>query len=536
MRFVFAPARTMALPAALALVLLAASSANAAISRWTGEAAQGSGWSAAKNWQGEVAPSAPGPVSLAFPRLIGCIGACYESKNDLSGLSVESLTIDDGDDYKLSGDEISLGAGGLEASPEAGAAGAAGDVFGLPIELGATQTWNVEQRDGEPTGENGVALYGDLTGPAYGLNIDLRDGPVVYFDDKLEAARLVVENTISGEMNGLVDLQGAELNADGAPVELSHTFLVGAGVLGALKTDGVGVGVGVPEDPALGIEMSSATFDSSSELEFLIAGTGSEPWRDYSQLFSEGAVSLGGSKLYVYVYPPNESGSCPVPSVGQTYTFVETTGTLTGTFGNAPEEGEIPILPAHACGSPVPWYKRDLRIAYHESGATQTVTATVTGGPLAQPTGEATSTAPGAIEQLPVNKKIEEEFEADPRWAKTSTAPSTPAPTGRVELLTGAMLTLRRGHAPSARLDCAANVACAGRLVLTVTATRGARAGRKRMRAVTIGTASFSIAAGETKVVKIALNAAGRRLLRGGHGRLGARVTIVGAMPSGVVK
>jgi hypothetical protein len=116
--------------------------ASASTYTWTGEAAKGSGWSATGDWQGDVAPSAPGPVSLEFSHLSDCTGVCYESKNDISGLSVESLTIDDGDDYKLGGDEITLGAGGLVASPAAGASGSDGDVLDLPIKLGATQAWS----------------------------------------------------------------------------------------------------------------------------------------------------------------------------------------------------------------------------------------------------------------------------------------------------------------------------------------------------------------------------------------------------------
>lgn len=88
---------------------------------WTGDAAESS-WSAAKNWEGETAPSSPGPVALDFPRLPSCSGACYKSTNDMSGLDVESIGIDDGDEYELTGDTITLGDGGLTASPAGGRA------------------------------------------------------------------------------------------------------------------------------------------------------------------------------------------------------------------------------------------------------------------------------------------------------------------------------------------------------------------------------------------------------------------------------
>lgn len=508
--------------ALLLFLLVLVESANASTYKWTGEAAKGSGWSAGGNWAGDLVPSAPGPVSLEFPRLSACAGVCYESKNDISGLSVESLMIDDGDEYTLSGDEITLGVGGLAATPEFGTTGAAGDILELPVKLGATQTWNIEQRSGEPTGENGVALTGDVTGPTHDLKIDLHNGPVGIVEDKIETERLAIEGVNSGEASGIVDMLGAELNAAGTPIELSHTFLLGFGALGALKTNRTGIGVGISEKPALGIEASSAALDSGSEVEFLIAGPGSESWEDYSQLYSEGPVALDGAKLYVYVYPPTKSGACPVPAVGQTYTFVETTGALTGAFGNASEGSEIPIGYAKACGSEPTRY---LRIAYHESGTGQTMTGTVT-----EAHGEGASSGPPPLAPRPVTTV------GVVPVANTTPVTTTVTSHGGIELLGGAMLRVARGHAVSVKLDCAANETCTGKLVLTVRTTASkARVGRKGARTVTVGTVLFSIAAGKTVAVKITLDAAGRRMLKSDHGRLDAHVAIEDAVP-GVVR
>ena len=57
---------------------------------------------------------------LTFPELSGCTApkACYSSENDLEELSAEELHIDDGDNYIIKGEELSLGSGGLTASPE----------------------------------------------------------------------------------------------------------------------------------------------------------------------------------------------------------------------------------------------------------------------------------------------------------------------------------------------------------------------------------------------------------------------------------
>lgn len=140
--------------ACLSLVLAPMAGATATSLTWTGDAAE-SNWSAAKNWEGETAPSSAGPVALDFPRIPSCTGACYKSTNDVSGLDVESIGIDDGDEYELEGDAITLGGGGLTASPAGGTSGPSGDFLGLPIELDASQTWTVTGRSGGGVGENG---------------------------------------------------------------------------------------------------------------------------------------------------------------------------------------------------------------------------------------------------------------------------------------------------------------------------------------------------------------------------------------------
>jgi hypothetical protein len=75
------------------------------------------------------------------------------------------------------------------------------------------------------------------------------------------------------------------------------------------------------------------------------------------------------------------------------------------------------------------------------------------------------------------------------------------------------------------KLGCKGGEACSGKL--TLSATQGVKKrGRKTTHAVTIGSGSFSIAAGNTAGVAIDLNSAGRALLKTGHGRLTARLEI----------
>lgn len=158
-------------------------------------------------------------------------------------------------------------------------------------------------------------------------------------------------------------------------MRLNDIFLVGTGALGALSTNHAGFDVGSGRDPAEGIVADSAEFDSASEVGFQITGSGPAAGEDYSQLVSTGPVASSAAKLLVHVSPPSpESTTCPTLRRGQTYTFISTTGALSGSFANAPEGGaEIEARFAKAYNQP----PRPLRIAYHRVGATQTVTGTV---------------------------------------------------------------------------------------------------------------------------------------------------------------
>jgi hypothetical protein len=95
--------------------------------------------------------------------------------------------------------------------------------------------------------------------------------------------------------------------------------------------------------------------------------------------------------------------------------------------------------------------------------------------------------------------------------------------------LTGSSISIQGGGKASVKLSCAGTATCAGKLTLTVT-SKGKHV--KKAKAETIGTAAFSIPAGKTGVVTITLTAAGRALLKTGHGKLSASLTIVKFFPA----
>jgi cytochrome c551/c552 len=95
--------------------------------------------------------------------------------------------------------------------------------------------------------------------------------------------------------------------------------------------------------------------------------------------------------------------------------------------------------------------------------------------------------------------------------------------------LTGSVLSVQSGGKASVKLTCAGTAQCSGKLTLTVT-SKGKHG--KKAKAETIGTAAFSIPAGKTGVVTIKLTAAGRALLKAGHGNLSASLTIFKSSPA----
>jgi hypothetical protein len=115
---------------------------------------------------------------------------------------------------------------------------------------------------------------------------------------------------------------------------------------------------------------------------------------------------------------------------------------------------------------------------------------------------------------------------------------STPVsgPTGGGGFSSTATVSLSDTHIPttvhgvsSVKLTCTGTGTCQGKLTLI-----GKRKTTKRTKAKTtiIGAAGFSIPAGATATVKLTLNTRGRALLKTGHGRLGATLTISKSSPA----
>ena len=145
----------------------------------------------------------------------------------------------------------------------------------------------------------------------------------------------------------------------------------------------------------------------------------------------------------------------------------------------------------------------------------------------AQPIGGGSGTTPGAIEPLPVNQRLEEEF-----WARVHAEQSAASQTPGLAL---AALDVAAAHgAVTANLRCTGSGPCDGvvRLMARLATRRVMRRDDRRVvvrgvRTVLIGSASFSIAARASKTLEIPLSSDGRILLRRA-GREGLSVLVSG--------
>ncbi|HUB36396.1 MAG TPA: hypothetical protein VL972_06185 [Solirubrobacteraceae bacterium] len=349
--------------------------------KWKGEGATSEKqWEVAANWVGGVAPEEGKTVQLVFPELSAsaCTSnpetkACYHSENNELTLATEKLTIDDGDDYVLTGtEELELGKGGLTAAPEGHTSGAR-DELTMPVELTEPQTWHIT---GASAGDNGVLLEDQVSEAgeaAGGLHIVQSKESALVFGPKaeVELGPVTIEGEEAGKAgfeNGTVELQGSELNWwYEQPVTLKHVAFAGYGKVGELSTEDAELRIGSGEH--LGLEASEVKLDSSSKVAFQITGSRATPGKDYSQLESEGETELEGAQLEIDVASPGAGKPCPTLKSGEEYTLIdaEQFGSVSGEFGNAPEGAEVPIHYGAGCSGAA-----TMTIHYHEGAVTAT--------------------------------------------------------------------------------------------------------------------------------------------------------------------
>lgn len=554
------------------LALAPVTSAAASSFTWAGGSAgrteSAAHWSAGTNWEGDTPPTTSQTIeTLTFPHLTNseCMSkpetdTCYLTLNNISGLAVGSIQLDDADNYLLAGEKITLGSGGLTATPTSGT-GFAGSFMEMPIELGSSQKWSIANRSGGEIEENGLLLGREVTGEGSELTVELTNGPALVLENSTEVGPVTIEGpNTSGEHidNGLVLLEEGELNSGNRhSVDLRNVYFAGTGAVGALTTNNATLDVGNATAPAGGLEASSVTLDSTSAVIFGIMGNGATAQIDYSQMVSAGPVDLAGP-IVVVVGKPSENAPCPVLSPGQKYTFVSTGGTLSDTFSNALEGGpEIQIGFAKGCSHP----SQTMRISYNRSGGTETVTGTVEAQAKERQEEEGKeqeTKEQEAKQKEEATKKLVEEYAKEVEEEAAAEAAATKkreeeaaatiakkhqeeeaaavaakkrgeeegSVTGSVTL-GGATIAVQNSGA-EVKLTCTGMGTCGGKLTL---AAKGMAKRGKKAKTEMIGTADFSILGGTTATVRLVLNVAGKTLLSADHGRVTATLSVLKSSP-----
>jgi hypothetical protein len=126
-------------------------------------------------------------------------------------------------------------------------------------------------------------------------------------------------------------------------------------------------------------------------------------------------------------------------------------------------------------------------------------------------------------EEEAVNKKAQEEAAARKKREEEAAA------TGNV-VLDGLTIDVEKSREAAVKLTCSDVETCAGKLTLTADATAG-KGKARHPRTESVGTASFSIVAGEGTTAKIMLDNTGCALLSAARGRLNAALTILRIAP-----
>lgn len=369
---------------------------------WAGAGSPGTTtWSTPANWAGGQAPASSSSIdTLTFPRLTSpaCTAtpptaACNSSLNDLTALSIGALNID-ARAYAISGNPATLGAGGLTVS-QATTGATNPSTLTMALALGADQTWNVSGPAGSAPGQTLFGLFAPVTG-AHALAIDVANGAVLSLNGtSAEVGPVTITganaSATSPDINGGVGLftasgQTSALDdAGGQPVMVSHAALTASGAIGALTTSGALIRVGQGGLPRT-LRTSAATFDAASETNFPIYSSGTNAGADYGQLSSTGAVSLAGKPTV-----SSFDATCASLPNGRVYTLVSTTGALTGAYTGVPDGARIAIAPYSGCLAT----GQQMRIDYHETGVTQTVTGTVVTADTTPPTVQVLSPTAG---------------------------------------------------------------------------------------------------------------------------------------------
>ena len=379
-RWVRRAGRVGVLGGVLALVVLVCAPSASALTdySWSGGTLPAT-WNQDGNWTTSAPSGTVGtltfgqlnPSCLTDPTYIGT-HACYDSVNDVTGISASAISLDDGYPYSISAEPstngLTLGSGGLTATTAVTNPTNGTPQVITPITLAAAQTWTI---DGGPAAADGnppasLSWFGSISGATSdALTIDMKRSTSLSMfgssspaDSELGPISFVNQDSsqVSLELNrySINDTDTQSVEFSGVNVDTLNNDSLGPLTMtgGDLTLFDAGV---------LAVE-GDVTLDSTDGLSNSITTSASSPvaGSDYSQLSATGNVNLGGASLSV----ADDAGTCSL-SVGTVYNLVSA-GSITGTFSNAPD-GTI----MHPCGV----FPPTLRINYTSTAVTATVLA-----------------------------------------------------------------------------------------------------------------------------------------------------------------
>lgn len=342
-------------------VLLAA----AATITWTGGSAASDNWSDPANWNLNRAPI--NGDSLVFP------ASAHQLTNhdDISGLSVNSITFQGtfapaAGGYRIGGDDLTLGAGGIVDNATGGPAGtttaALANEIDLNLNLNAAQSWSNSGTPGFPLTIDGNVANGGFTLTAGGY------GTIVVAGQISGSGGLAVTATPAGSTptvelksanayTGATDVSNGTLIVDGSTAASSAVAVgVGATLGGTGTIGGTISAIGGNLSPGAGPDPSINTGTLTSTGDVTIAGINPPPGEEYvsreavfavqlggaaaaptnDQLDSAGTISLSSATLDLTVL----SGAEPF-NPGQQFVIAQAGAPISGTFNGLAEGSTV---------------------------------------------------------------------------------------------------------------------------------------------------------------------------------------------------
>ncbi len=306
--------------------------------------------------------------------MLGTCGTCYTSANNLTGVSATGLVFGNTSNvYNLSGNNFTVGTGGITDTPGYGAV-----VVHGPIGLAGPQTWVVGS---SINGYDSLTMLGGITGPSTdSVTVSTPRGDL-FVDTDMEVGPVTSNGpgglhiggapgtghpgSINGTNGQPLTIKGGTLIPN--PGSTSGPLTMNSGTTLLLGTNSTNTGA-----TTLSVT-GSGTLASAATTKTFIDNNGSTPGTAFSQLSASRNITLGGQLV---LGQGLNNGSCVALNAGDVATLITTQGTLSGTFSNAPEGAVLTM--ATSCQSTLP----KLQIHY----TSNSVTATVVGSGASTPT------------------------------------------------------------------------------------------------------------------------------------------------------